>query len=102
MNKIKSQPKPVPVILSQVQDLAHVFVQLHIVFVSLLFCLSRSLSKMALLSDVSTSLPSLVSSANLVRVLSISSLKSFMKMLNSMGPSIIPWGTLLVTGCQSK
>ncbi|KAK4810941.1 hypothetical protein QYF61_013349 [Mycteria americana] len=64
--------------------------------------LSRSLCKIALPSEVSTSPPILVSSANLVRVLSIPSSRSFMKMSNSVGPSIDPWGTPLVTVCQPE
>ncbi|KAK4823935.1 hypothetical protein QYF61_008321 [Mycteria americana] len=64
--------------------------------------LSRSLCKMALPSDMSTSLPSLVSSVNLVRVLSIPSYRSVIKVLNSMGHSIDPWRIQFMTDCQPE
>ena len=48
-------------------------------------------------SGVSTPPPSLVSSANLLRVHSNSSSRSLMKKLNKTGPSTDPWGTPLVT-----
>lgn len=54
------------------------------------------------LSDVSTSLPSILSSEDMVRVLPILSSRIFMKMLNSIGPSINLGGTPLVTGCQPE
>lgn len=43
-------------------------------------------------------LPSFVSSANLLRVNSIFSSRSLMKMLNKTKPSTFPWGSPLVTG----
>jgi len=46
-------------------------------------------------SGVSTTPPSLVSSANLLRVHSNSSSRSLMKKLNKVGPSTDPWGTPL-------
>ena len=60
--------------------------------------LSRSCWMAAQPSGVSSTLPSLVSSANLLRVHSNSSARSLMKKLNKTGPSIDPWGTPLVTG----
>ena len=51
-------------------------------------------------SGVSTTPPSLVSSADLLRVHSNSSSRSLMKKLNKTGPSTDPWGTPLVTGLQ--
>jgi len=48
-------------------------------------------------STVSTSPLSLVSSANLLRMHSIPSPMSLIKMLKSTGPKTVPWGTLLVT-----
>lgn len=48
-------------------------------------------------AGLSATLPSLVSPADLLRVHSFNQL---MKMLNDIGPSIDPWGTLLVIGLQ--
>ena len=48
-------------------------------------------------AGVSTTPPSLVSSANWLRVHSNSSSRSLMKKLNKTGPSTDPWGTPLVT-----
>ena len=62
--------------------------------------LSRSLCSALLPSGRSTLPPSLVSSANLLRVHSIPSSRSSMKMLNRSSPSTEPWGTPLVTGHQ--
>ena len=53
-------------------------------------------------SGVSTTPPSLVSSANLLRVHSNSSSRSLMKKLNKTGPSTDPWGTPLVTGLERR
>ncbi len=49
-------------------------------------------------SSVSTAPLSLVSSANLLRVYSIPSSMSLIKMLKSTSPKTDPWGTPLVTG----
>ena len=62
--------------------------------------LSRSRSKAAQPSGVSTTPLSLVSSANLLRVHSNASSRSLMKKLNKTGPSTDPWGTSLVTSLQ--
>ena len=51
-------------------------------------------------SSVSTTPPSFVSSANLLRVHSNSSSRSLIKNLNKIGPNTDPWGTPLVTGLQ--
>ena len=51
-------------------------------------------------AGVSTTPPSFVSSANVLRVHSNSSSRSLMKKLNKTGPSTDPWGTPLVTGLQ--
>ncbi|KAK4809169.1 hypothetical protein QYF61_006427 [Mycteria americana] len=48
----------------------------------------------------STLPPSLVSSANGLRVHSIPSSRSLIKTLNRTGPNTEPWGTPLVTGCH--
>ena len=62
--------------------------------------LSRSRWMAAQPSGVSTTPPSFVSSANLLRVHSNSASKSLMKKLNKTGPSTDPWWTALVTGLQ--
>ncbi|PKU42357.1 rna-directed dna polymerase from mobile element jockey- hypothetical protein [Limosa lapponica baueri] len=62
--------------------------------------LSRSRWMAAQSSGVSASPPSLVSSANLLRIHSVLSSRSLINMLNKTGPSIDPWGTPLVTGLQ--
>ena len=49
-------------------------------------------------SIVSTAPLSLLSSANVLRVHSILSPMSLIKMLKSTGPKTVPWGTLLFTG----
>jgi len=49
-------------------------------------------------SGASTTPPSFVLLANLLRVHSNSSSRSLMKKLNKTGPSTDPWGTPLVTG----
>jgi len=54
----------------------------------------------AQLHGVSVTLPSFASSANLLRVNSIPSSRSLMRMLNKTQPSTNPWGTPLVTGFQ--
>lgn len=59
-----------------------------VIFVALLLTLSLSVY--------------LVSSANLVSVLSVPSSRSFMKMLNTLEPSINQWGTLLLTCYQPE
>jgi len=59
--------------------------------------LSRSRWIAAQPSHVSTTPPSSVSSANLLRVHSNSSSRSLMKKLNKTGPSTDPWGTPLLT-----
>ncbi|KAK1208189.1 ZFR protein, partial [Pygoscelis papua] len=51
-------------------------------------------------SGTSATAPSFVSSANLLRVHSAPSSRSLRKILNMTGPSIDPWGTLLVTSLQ--
>jgi len=51
-------------------------------------------------SAVSDTPPGFVLSANLLSVHYAPTLRPLMKMLNSSGPSIKPWGTLLVTGIQ--
>lgn len=51
-------------------------------------------------SGVSATPPSLVSGANVLRAHSAPSSRSFMKMLNRIGPCTEPYGTLLVTGLQ--
>ncbi|KAK4827727.1 LOW QUALITY PROTEIN: hypothetical protein QYF61_021155 [Mycteria americana] len=56
---------------------------------------------LAFLPSSRSTLPhDLVSSANLLRVNSIPSSRSLIKMLNRTGPNAEPWGTPLVTGCQ--
>ena len=62
--------------------------------------LSRSRWMAAQPSGVSTTPPSLVSSANLLMVHFNSSSRSLLKKLNKTGPSTDPWGTPLVTGLQ--
>jgi len=62
--------------------------------------LSRFLRMASLLSSMSALSPSLVSSANLLRLHSIPSSRSLIKMLNRSGPSSEPWGTPLMTGRQ--
>ena len=62
--------------------------------------LSRSLWMAAQLCGVLVTCPSFVSSANLVRLHSVPSSRSLMKVLNRTGPSIYSWGPLLVTGLQ--
>lgn len=54
--------------------------------------LPQSLCKMSLLSDLSSLPSSLILSANLMIVLSVPLSRWFMKMLNSVGPTINPWG----------
>jgi len=61
--------------------------------------LSRSPCMAAQRSVVSATLPSLVSSANLLRIHSVPSSRSLMK-LNKTGLTTDPWGTPLVTGLQ--
>uniref|UniRef100_A0A8C3EYK4 Uncharacterized protein n=1 Tax=Chrysemys picta bellii TaxID=8478 RepID=A0A8C3EYK4_CHRPI len=53
--------------------------------------LSRSVWTLSLPSSISTPPRSLVSSANLLRVQSIPSSRSLMKMLNKIGPRTDPW-----------
>ncbi|KAK4807043.1 hypothetical protein QYF61_018384 [Mycteria americana] len=62
--------------------------------------LSRSLCRAFLPSSRSTLPHNLVSSANLLRVHSIPSSRSLIKILNRTGPNTEPWGTPLVTGHQ--
>ncbi|KAK4819900.1 hypothetical protein QYF61_014635 [Mycteria americana] len=62
--------------------------------------LSRSLCRAFLPSSRSTLLPNLVSSENFLRVCSIPSSRSLIKILNKTGPNTDPWGTPLVTGRQ--
>ncbi|KAK4827132.1 hypothetical protein QYF61_014526 [Mycteria americana] len=62
--------------------------------------LSRSLCRAFLASSRSTLPHNLVSSANLLRVHSIPSSRSLIKILNRTGPNTEPWGTPLVIGCQ--
>ena len=62
--------------------------------------LSRSLWRAFLPLNRLTLLANLVSSANLLRVHSIPSSRSSIKILNKMGSSTNPWGTPLVTGNQ--
>jgi len=50
--------------------------------------------------SVPDTLPTFVSSANLLRMDSLPSLRSLMKMLNKTGPSTDPWGTPVVTDLQ--
>ena len=60
----------------------------------------RSLWMAEYTSAVSDTPPGFVLSANLLSVHYAPTLRPLMKMLNSSGPSIKPWGTLLVTGIQ--
>ncbi|KAK4828032.1 hypothetical protein QYF61_022809 [Mycteria americana] len=62
--------------------------------------LSRSLCRASLPSSRLTLLPSLLSSANLLRVHSIPLSRSLIKILKKTGPKTKPWGTPLVTSCQ--
>ncbi|KAK4810855.1 hypothetical protein QYF61_008827 [Mycteria americana] len=62
--------------------------------------LSRSLCRAFLPSRRSTLPHNLVSSANLLRVHSIPSSRSLIKILNKTDPNTEPWGTPLVTGRQ--
>ncbi|KAK4811045.1 hypothetical protein QYF61_015749 [Mycteria americana] len=62
--------------------------------------LSRSLCRAFLPSSRSTLPHNLVSSANLLRVHSIPSSRSLIKILNKTGPKTEPWGTSLVTSRQ--
>ena len=80
---------------------------LHLPLLNLIRFLSAQLSSLssshwmaAQPSGVSTTPPSLVSSANLLRVHSNPSSRSLMKKLNKIGPSTDPWGSPLLTGLQ--
>jgi len=99
----RSAPKPVlvpGVVLPQVQDPALALVELH----QVPLCPTLQPVQVSLMaaqpSGVSTTPPSLVSPADLLRVHSNSSSRSLMKKLNKTGPSTDPWGTPLVTGLQ--
>lgn len=90
------------VILSQVQDF--LLSLLNFILISLTICSNffQGLCKMVLPCDVFTSPPFFVSPGSLIRMLSIASSRSFMKMLNTVRPSINSWDTLLETSCQPE
>ena len=62
--------------------------------------LSRSCWMAAQPSGVSTTPPSFVSSANLLRVCSVPSSRTSMNKRNKTGPRTEPWGTPLATGLR--
>ncbi|KAK4818658.1 hypothetical protein QYF61_017266 [Mycteria americana] len=100
-----NQHSPVLFCLAAFQPLFPRPVALHGVVVTQLALahrssLSRSLCRAFLPSGRSTLPHNLVSSENLLRVHSIPSSRSLIKMLNRTGPSTEPWGTPLVTGRQ--
>ena len=86
------------IVLTKMQDSALGPIETHTVCLGPLIEPIRSLCSALLPSGRSTLPPSLVLSANLLRVHSIPSSRSLIKMLKRSGPSIEPWGTLLVTG----
>ncbi|KAK4823665.1 LOW QUALITY PROTEIN: hypothetical protein QYF61_005017 [Mycteria americana] len=95
-------PKPVAlhgVVVTQVQDLALSLLESH--KIGLGPSIQPIQIPLAFLPSSRSTLPhNLVSSANLLRVHSIASSRSLIKILNRTGPSTEPWGTPLVTSCQ--
>ncbi|KAK4823633.1 LOW QUALITY PROTEIN: hypothetical protein QYF61_004366 [Mycteria americana] len=95
-------PKPVAlhgVVVTQVQDPALSLVEPHTTGLSPLIQ-PVQIPLAFVPSSRPTLPPNLVSSANLLRVHSMPSSRSFIKVLNRTGPSTEPWGTPLVTGRQ--
>ncbi|KAK4813337.1 hypothetical protein QYF61_026500 [Mycteria americana] len=88
------------VVVTQVQDPALSLVDLIQLALAHRSSLSRSLCRAFLPSSRSTLPHNLVSSANLLRVHSIPSSWSLIRILNRTGPNTEPWGTSLVTGYQ--
>ncbi|KAK4825953.1 LOW QUALITY PROTEIN: hypothetical protein QYF61_003471 [Mycteria americana] len=95
-------PKPVALhglVVVQVQDLALGLVEPHTIGLGP-WIQPVQVPLQSLPALKSTLPPNLVSSANLLRVHSIPSSRSLIKILNRTGPSTEPWGTLLVTSWQ--
>ena len=85
---------------SQLENPVLALVRFHVADDCQLSNLCISLCKDSLPSMESTAPPSLVSSANLLKVHSTPVPRSFMKTLKSTGPKTDPWGIPLVTGCK--
>ncbi|KAK4829606.1 hypothetical protein QYF61_005706, partial [Mycteria americana] len=88
-------PRPVAfhgVVVAQVQDPTLSLVESHTI--------GLGPSTQPIRIPLSTLPHELVSSANLLRVHSIPSSRSLIKILNRTGPNTEPWGTPLVTSCQ--
>lgn len=86
---------------SQVQDLTLVLAEFHKVLIRPLFQPIQVFLQRGSL-EVSTSPLSLLSLPDFIRIHLITSSRSSLKILNTFGPYIHPWGTPCVTGCQSE
>lgn len=88
------------VIPTQLEDSAVAFVELHKVLVNPLPQPVKDYLNAALLSKVLTAPSNFMSFLNLLRVHSVPSPRLLIKTINSVGPSVDPWGKLQVTGSR--